>query len=366
MQKRSTKRNLFGIGETHHHYTRTSSGGFRSVGKTPKREKTKHKVYRDDQGFYTHVDPESRFDSRADAERFLKAWKRNPAAAAKLPRRKRNDVIDEAAKAGMGAQDLIYEGMSIPYQVTRQAIAEALRGKDALKKAVLKNLQSKLQKANPKKKRGKTNPDQEAADLYESFHGKPSEEEITVVDKIHRHAHLGALGALVCCKIDTPTGLAITITFDNPSPYLCSSEDGKQLYIKAGNQEVDLKALEMDGKEWVKDRMILGCFSPARCPKCQEEVEKEGSDPVKKTCGNCGYKFDEADLYNIAYQTEKSFDDFALVDYCHDLGEPEEGSIERREAPVLMYQPRNKLLEIAGGEYIIKLPWLGVSPGIEG
>lgn len=368
MAKASTKRNLWGIGEKHAHYTRTSSGGFRAVAKTPKRtvSKTRTPVFRDDQGFYTKFDPDSRFDTREDAQRFLKAWKKNPKAAAKLPRRKRNDVIDEAAKAGMGLQDAIYEGYSIPYTVTRRAISEALKGKDALKKAVLKNLQSKLQKANPKTKRGKKNPDQEAADLYESFHGKPSEEEITVVDKIHRHGHLGALGALVCCKIDTPTGLAVTLSFDNPAPYLCSSEDGKQLYIKAGNQEVDLEALKMDGPEWVKDRMVLGCFSPARCPKCHEDVEKNGSDPVKPRCENCGHKFDEADLYNIIYQTEKSFDDFSLVDYAHDLGEPDEGSKLRRDAPYLEYEPRNKLLYVTGGNYEIKMPLLGVSPGIEG
>lgn len=187
------------------------------------------------------------------------------------------------------------------------------------------------------------NPENLAAEAYKRFHGRPSEEEVIIKEEIHYHKDLATLGVLAACVIDTPTGLRVTIEFDSddgkPVPWLCMSEDGVQLFIEGGDQSIDLKPLEMDGKDWYKERMVLGTFAP----------------PEGKR------------RWNLAYVTEKSFDQYETIRYEHDLGEANEGEPKshRREAPALEFEPLNKKLFISGGQYKIKLPMIGVSPGIE-
>ena len=189
----------------------------------------------------------------------------------------------------------------------------------------------------------RTNPDEAAAEAYRRFHGRPADKEIVIEEEVHYHKRLATIGVLAACVIDTPTGLQATINFDSedgrPVPWLCMSEDGCQLFIEGGDQSIDLKSLEMDGKDWYKERMVLGTFA-----------EPES-----------GRRF------NIAYITEKRFDDFEVIRYEHDLGEPDEGEPKshRREAPTLEFEPINKKLFICGGQYKISLPVFSVSPGIE-
>ena len=169
------------------------------------------------------------------------------------------------------------------------------------------------------------NPSPESASLYESFHGAPSEEIISITTPIHEHSHLATLGHLVELQIKTPTGLLYTKTWDgNPSttPYLASSEDGLQLFIEGGDQSVDLHKIAMDGKRWLRDSMLLGVIT------------------------------------KITYRTEKSFDNFDTIDYFHRLGE------ETRVRPSLIYDSRSRLMSISGGQYHIDIPSTGVSRGL--
>lgn len=190
---------------------------------------------------------------------------------------------------------------------------------------------------------GRRNPENLAAHFYEKFHGEPSEEEIVIEQELHEHEHLGVIGTLAACVVDTPTGLRATLNFDSDDgkqvPWLCASEDGEQLFIEGGYQEIDLKTLKMNGPEWRKERMVIGQFSPP-----------ETGRP-----------------WNLAYVTQKSFDDFETIRYEHDLGEPNEGEpkSQRRQSPILEYDTVNHLLFIVGGQYKIKLPVIGVSAGIE-
>lgn len=209
--------------------------------------------------------------------------------------------------------------------------------------------------AKHKSSRRRSNPgDDSAAEFYEKFHGRESEEEIIIETEVHEHDKLGVVGILVACTIDTPTGLRATIRFESEGsdqvPWLCGTVkeiDGRkvtQLYIEGGCQHVDLAELEMDGDEWLKERMILGTFAPPG--------DRPGGKPEK---------------WNLSYLTQKSFDKFEDIEYQHDLGEPDEDEPKshRREPPTLEYDPRNELLYIVGGQYKIKLPMFGVSPGIE-
>ena len=105
--------------------------------------------------------------------------------------------------------------------------------------------------------------------------------------------------------------------------FSASNEDGTQLFFVGGDQSLDLKAVKMDGDDWLKDDMIIGV------------------------------------LYEITYRTRKKFDKFQLTDYYHELGE------ETGAQPLLRYEPLSPKLYISGGQYKIKKPVFGVSPGIE-
>ena len=159
------------------------------------------------------------------------------------------------------------------------------------------------------------NPESEAAKLYEDFHGKPSERLDIVEESIHFHGHLAALGRLVELKIKTPTRIRATLAFAEEGPdvaTLASSEDGRQLFIVGGNQELDLRAIEMDGSAWLRDLMDVG------------------------------------ELVEVTYHTQKGFHKFEPINYFHKLGE------ETGVKPRLLYDTRNKRLLIAGGQYEVK------------
>jgi hypothetical protein len=171
------------------------------------------------------------------------------------------------------------------------------------------NLNSKDQTASSKPQ---SNPESSAAELYEEFHGKPPGETLEIITEKQEHEWLTQLGTLVELKVATLTQLDATIRFDKDAPELCSSEDGRQLYIEGGDQSIGLKALKMDSDKWVKDSMTLGV------------------------------------LYELTYQTEKGFQAFKLTDYYHKLGE------ETGVQPFLLYDPRSQLLSISGGQYQTK------------
>ena len=207
--------------------------------------------------------------------------------------------------------------------------------------AVDQEIKKAYARGNPKRQNSAAASDR----MYQSFHGRAPEGEVIVEDEEHVHENLAVLGLLMEMRIDCVTGIEATLSFEDDPPFLCSSEDGAQLYIEAGGQNLDLKALGFDDKKWIKDRMVIGRFSPP---------------------SGRGQK------WNIGYQTEKEFDNFETILYQHDLGEETsvKGKTKRvaeedRVRPLLEYEPRNQKLFITGGQYTIKQPFLGTSPGIE-
>jgi hypothetical protein len=188
--------------------------------------------------------------------------------------------------------------------------ARSTRGR--LKTRLLKNWMEGWAAGKRVEKKG--NPESSAASLYSDFHGRPSAETLEIVTERHEHEWLTGLGTLVELKVATVTQLDATISFarDKKAPELCSSEDGRQLYIEGGDQALDLKALKMAGDKWEKDSMVIGV------------------------------------LYELTYQTAKKFHKFKLTDYFHKLGE------ETGVQPTLLYDPTNRLLSISGGQYQVK------------
>jgi hypothetical protein len=161
------------------------------------------------------------------------------------------------------------------------------------------------------------NPESTSAEVYEQFHGKPSEQLTEYVYEEHEHENLAQLGELLSLTVVTTTGYEATIQappLDGPATdvvQLCSSEDKMQLYLIGGDQCIDVSSLGFKNN-MVKDLMLIGVI---------EQVE---------------------------YCTEKKFHKFKPIDYYHKLGE--ESGIK----PVLLYDPISQLMKIAGGNYSVK------------
>jgi hypothetical protein len=156
-----------------------------------------------------------------------------------------------------------------------------------------------------------------AAVLYEEFHGKPSAEVAIIKEEIEDAEHVTVLGLLIELVVKSATGKNLIIEFDPQSPdkdappYLCSSPDGRQLYIRGGDQSLDLASIGLSGK-WERDQMVVG------------------------------------DLRKVTYRTEKNFDQFESLDYEHKLGE------DSGVKPILCYDALNAQLLIVGGQYDVK------------
>jgi hypothetical protein len=176
------------------------------------------------------------------------------------------------------------------------------------------------------------NPTDASDALYESFHGAPPSETLEIHEAEYVHGHLASLGDLteIVVKLSGGAKVGATTTLTAPDPetasdkdivHVASNELGNQLYLVGGDQSVDVKKLgfrdsfdiKHDGETFeateLKDLMVLG------------EIQK------------------------LTYRTQKSFDDFAQVDYFHQLGE------DTKVRPMLLYDTMNDRMKIAGGEY---------------
>jgi hypothetical protein len=169
---------------------------------------------------------------------------------------------------------------------------------------------------------------EQARKIAELFHGRPVKEEITVTESIREHDWLWRIGPLVKLKIRTLTKRSATLPFHQTEEgmvHLFCSPDGRQFYLRGGDQELDLKALGMgEGTEWYRDHMLIG------------------------------------EAKEITYRDKKKFHKFKLTDYFHKLGEV------TKKKPMLAYNALAHKMEILGGQYKVETDDLvdGMSPGI--
>jgi hypothetical protein len=168
----------------------------------------------------------------------------------------------------------------------------------------------------------------QAKRIAELFHGRPVKEEITVTENIREHDWLWRIGPLVKLKIRTLTKRNATLPFHQTEEgmvHLFCSPDGRQFYLRGGDQELDLKALGMgEGTEWYRDHMLIG------------------------------------EAKEITYRDKKKFHKFKLTDYFHKLGEV------TKKKPMMAYNALAHKIEILGGQYKVETEDLvdGMSPGI--
>ena len=90
------------------------------------------------------------------------------------------------------------------------------------------------------KGRKRANPATEAAEAFERFQGRPSEQTVTVEKQIHYHRHLAAAGKLEALVVVSRLGDRITLS-KFKGAMLCFNEKGTQLYVEGGDQSVNLK-----------------------------------------------------------------------------------------------------------------------------
>ena len=181
-------------------------------------------------------------------------------------------------------------------------------------------------------KRGNPEPDSEeyeqARKIAELFHGHPVKEEIKITEQIREHDWLWRIGPLVKLKIRTLTKRNATLPFHQTEEgmvHLFCSPDGRQFYLRGGDQELDLKALGMgEGTEWYRDHMLIG------------------------------------EAKEITYRDKKKFHKFKITDYFHKLGEV------TKKKPALAYDTLSHKMSILGGQYKVETDELvdGMSPGI--
>lgn len=89
-----------------------------------------------------------------------------------------------------------------------------------------------------KPKRG--NPPEAAAKAYEEFHGRPSEQTVTITKQIRYHRHLAEVGKLEKLEVVSRQGSKVVLS-KFKGALLCMNEAQTQLYIEGGDQTVNLK-----------------------------------------------------------------------------------------------------------------------------
>jgi sulfur carrier protein ThiS len=156
--------------------------------------------------------------------------------------------------------------------------------------------------------RKKVNPADTAAAKYEEFHGRPSEETVTVKREIHYHKHLASLGKLKKLVVVSREGYNVPIDRFKGA-ILCENEKGTQLYVEGGDQAVDLSQFGIDPDE-AHEMEVLG------------------------------------DVIQVLYFTRKDHlgKEGGIANYDHKFEEP---------YPELQYDVRNEQLIFSGGRYVI-------------
>ena len=248
------------------------------------------------EGFKTSADPESTFDSLKDVKRFIDWQQKNPGKPGSAFKR-----CVAAVSAKGGAYD------------PRAVCAAAGRRKYGAKKYAA------LAKAGRKRAKGpKKNPAEAAAEVFEEFHGRPSTEVISVTEKIHYHKHLSAIGELRTLIVQSRDGSKVTLTRFKKA-VLCTNEAKNQLFIRGGDQSVDLRTFGI---------------------RTQHEVETLGQ------------------VTELAYFTTKDHlgDEGGTAIYFHVTGETNENGKRKMAgwAPDLIYHTIDERLEFSGGSYTIK------------
>lgn len=167
-------------------------------------------------------------------------------------------------------------------------------------------------KRKGKGKRRNSSEEQQAAEIYEQFHGTPSTK-TTVYEIADEHPeHLAKLGKLLNFLVYVNDEETLTVIENFGQCELTCTPDGGQLHLVNGNQVLTIDALGL-GDQLPKGLVEVGAVA------------------------------------QITYHTRKGFHDFEPTDYWHNFGEERGGKLPR-----LHYDTRNARLFLSGGTYQVR------------
>ena len=199
-------------------------------------------------------------------------------------------------------------GKAQPYWPAGRWLKEGISGKFTISQAI----------ARQRREAKHNNPSSAAAEVYEEFHGRPSEEVVTVKEKIHYHEHLAALGELRTLIVQARDGARVTLTRFKKA-ILCTNEAKNQMFVRGGDQSVDLKSFGI---------------------RTAHEIETLGR------------------VVELAYFTTKDHlgDEGGTALYFHVAGETNENGKRKMAGwgPDLIYHTVDERLEFSGGSYMIR------------
>jgi hypothetical protein len=162
------------------------------------------------------------------------------------------------------------------------------------------------------------NPVGSAAAKYEEWHGKEPGEVVTIDETIHEHSVLSGIGKLGFMKIAAINSPHVVTLSGFKGALLAQDEKSRQLFIKGGDQKVNLSDFGID-KDRAHIHELLGA------------------------------------LEEISYFTEKLHlrpEDGGKAEYVHKFGK------NKSRLPMVGYDTDNRLLTIEGGGY--DLPEVGI------
>lgn len=157
-------------------------------------------------------------------------------------------------------------------------------------------------------RKSKGNPAGLAVEGYNEFHGRDSEETVTVTKQVHYHKHLSSAGELERLDVVSRQGIKVSLTGFGGA-LLAFNESKTQLFIEGGDQSVDLAQFGIS-------------------PKRAHEYETLG------------------DVTAVEYYTTKDHlgEEGGTAIYRHKFSKP---------YPELVYQTLNRQLIFSGGKYVI-------------
>lgn len=166
--------------------------------------------------------------------------------------------------------------------------------------------------------RSRSNPIDAAAHAYKVFHGHDTDEVFTFTRDVRYHSVLAGCGKLVWLEVESPRGDVVTLDhFKRSGPggdcLLAMNEDRTQLYIRGGDQSVQLSDFAID-------------------PRARRDFELLG------------------ELLEVGYFTTKTHlrpEDGGTANYQHEFGG------HGKRLPSVVYDVMNRTLQIVGGDYKI-------------
>jgi hypothetical protein len=170
------------------------------------------------------------------------------------------------------------------------------------------------------------------ARVYEDFHGRPPDEVIEVVEQLHEHSALSGIGKLVALTIAAVDGKTIVEIGDFGGALLAQDKGRTQLFVRGGNQAVNVKDFGIDPKR-KHEQEILGAALEISYETRKDHLGKAGGAGERAI-----HVHEFSDLEAIA------------------KSDPRRSKGSR--LPIVLYDTRNKKLAFAGGGY--DLPDVGI------